>query len=171
VKAYLDATVLIALGSIGELDRLSAFDVEPVVLPGVRGEVTTQPALTALDRAVASGTLDTVPEPSERAIDAAMTMLGETEPSADVHLTAAIWSELDADRPAALVSDDRRLRTVTRGLGATVTGTIGVVVRAVDEGVAPEEAKAMIRRLDDRGLHMTASLRERADEFIDEAGR
>jgi len=39
----------------------------------------------------------------------------------------------------------RRVRTVTRGLGATVTGTVGTVVRSVEEGVLDaEEGEALV---------------------------
>ncbi|WP_254524428.1 DUF3368 domain-containing protein [Natrinema caseinilyticum] len=68
-----------------------------------------------------------------------------------------------------VVSDDRRVRTVARGLGATVTGTIGVIVRATEEGLPESDAKAIVRRLDEHGLHMTAELRDTANELVDEA--
>ena len=68
-----------------------------------------------------------------------------------------------------VVSDDRRVRTVARGLGATVTGTIGVLVRAVEEGLSEADAKTIVRRLDDYGLHMTAELRAGAIDLIESA--
>lgn len=169
MKAYLDATVLIALGTIGELDRVAVFDAEPTVVPAVRDEVTTEPARTALDRAIATGTMTAQARPSETALREAAAILDDPDQSADVELVAAVLDDLEADAPVAVVSDDRRVRTIARGLGATVTGTIGVVVRAVEDGLDPEAGETLIRRLDQHGLHMTASLRERAVELIDEA--
>ena len=73
---------------------------------------------------------------------------------------------------SAVISDDRRLRTVAEGLGVRVTGTIGVVVRAVAEGRLTEgEAKDLVRRLDSRGHHTTGELREKADELIEDVAR
>lgn len=44
-----------------------------------------------------------------------------------------------------------------------MTGTVGVVVRAVDEGCPAEAAHELLARLDAHGLHMTGELRARAD--------
>ncbi|WP_193361366.1 hypothetical protein [Halococcus hamelinensis] len=68
-----------------------------------------------------------------------------------------------------MVSDDRRVRTIADGLGAIATGTVGVVVRAVDEGLPPDDAKDLTRAIDRHGLHMTGELRETADELIEDA--
>ncbi|WP_207891154.1 DUF3368 domain-containing protein [Natrarchaeobius oligotrophus] len=87
-----------------------------------------------------------------------------------MRLIAAVLAHEDADDSVAIVSDDRRVRTVARGLGATVTGTVGVIVRAVEEGLSPNEAKAIVRRVDEHGLHMTAELRDKAIELVDDAG-
>lgn len=50
-----------------------------------------------------------------------------------------------------------------------VTGTIGVVVRAVHGGLAPAPATELGRRIDAHGLHLTGDRREGADEPIDKA--
>lgn len=169
MNAYVDATVLIGLGGLGELDHLAAFDARPVVVPAVRDEVTTEPARTALDRAIEADVLWLGSDPPADVTARAADVLGDPASAADTHLIAALMRELDAGDPVAVVSDDRRVRTLARGLGATVTGTVGVVVRAVREGLDPAEATALIRRLDRSGLHMTASLRERAVGLIEEA--
>lgn len=167
MKAYIDATVLIALGNIGELDRLSVFDAEPVMLSAVREAVTTEPAGTALDQAVASGILSRQPDPPEQRLQGSASILEDPIDTADVHLIAAVLDARSEDRSVAVISDDRRVRTVARGLGATVTCTIGVIVRGVEAGLDPESAKSLIRRLDEQGLHMTARLWDRAFDLID----
>ena len=62
------------------------------------------------------------------------------------------------DLPVGVVSDDRCVRATARRVGATVTGTIGVIVRAVEEELDQEEACTLVRRIDSHGLHMTGSL-------------
>ena len=63
------------------------------------------------------------------------------------------------------------MRTTARGLGTTVTGTVGVVVRAVEVGLDREEAHTLVSQIDSHWLHTTGSLRETAVELIDEAAR
>lgn len=166
-RLYLDATTLIGLGTIGELDLLTAFDGDLVVLPAVREEVTTEPAGTNLKRF-----LDAEPVHADHPGDAArdrqaMALLDEPSANGDVRLVAAVLEHTADDEPVGVVSDDRRVRTVARGLGANVTGTIGVVVRAVVEGLPAEDGTTIVRRLDDHGLHMTAELRETAYELVE----
>lgn len=163
VRLYVDATTLISLGSIGELSLLTNFDAEPVVLPAVSEEVTTEPARTNVKRFVDSEEVKTDDRPAEKYVGEATEILGETEENGDVQIVAAVL----AHEEVAVVSDDRRVRTVCDGLGATVTGTVGVVVRAVEEGMSPEEAKDTVRRVDQHGLHMTAELRETAYDLIE----
>lgn len=164
-EVYVGPTALVALGAIGELDLLTAFDGTPVVLDTVRGEVTTDPAGTNLDRFCAN-------TDAARAIDSdwtddAMAVLNATGATSDVRLLEAVLAatdEPDDDPPVGLVSDDRRLRTVAEGFGATVTGTFGVVVRAASEDryVSATQAKRIVRRIDSHGLHLTGEMREQA---------
>lgn len=165
---YLGATTLIALGRIGELDRLTSFDGRLIALPRIRAEVTTEPARTNLERFIGRAAVETTPS-VDLDDGRAMDVLGEREVNGDVRLVAAVLAHTDADAPVGVVSDDRRVRTVARGFGARVTGTIGVVVRAVEEGLPADEGKAIVRRLDDHGLHMTAELHERAFELLEAA--
>ena len=96
--------------------------------------------------------------------------------ASDVEIIAGVsgpawWAnQADCDPPVAVVSDDRRVRTVAEGLGATVTGTSGVVVRtAVEYELAAKEAKTLVRRIDSGGPHPTGGLREEADGLIEAA--
>lgn len=166
----LDATTLISLGTIGELDLLTTFSGDLVVLPAIQAEVTTEPARTNLERFIETHALTTSEDAAAEHLSAAKTVLDEAETTGDVWLLAAVLGHTAADRPVAVVSDDRRVRTTARGLGATVTGTIGVVVSAVDAGLDPADARRLDDRLDDHGLHMTGSLRAKADDLIAAAG-
>jgi predicted nucleic acid-binding protein len=166
---YVDATTLIALGAVGELELLAAFDGTPVVCSTVRAEVTTEPAATNVARLCGRDDIVTATAIDEDRETQAREILGETETNGDVHLIAAVLSHTDAGEAVAVVSDDRRVRTVADGLGAQVTGTIGVVVRTVEEGMKAEKAKRLLKRLDEHGLHMTATLHRTAEELVEAA--
>lgn len=168
-RIFLDATTLIALGTIGEIEQLMSFTGTLVVLPTVQNEVTTEPAQTNLSRFIAQNAVATADPVVQDRVEQAKEVLGEAERNGDVSLIAAVLAYTAEDRPVGVVSDDKRVRTTARGLGATVTGTVGVIVRAVEEGLDREEAHDLIRRIDSHGLHMTGTLREKADELIDEA--
>lgn len=168
-RLYVDATVLIGLGQVGELGHLTTFETPIVVLPTIQAEVTTQPAAANLETFCTRDRVTTTP-PVTPADDRAMDILGEAAVNGDVRLTGAVLAHTAADESVGVVSDDRRIRTVTDGLGGQVTGTIGVLVRAVEAGLPPAEARELVRRLDTNGLHMTAQLRSKAIDLIDEAG-
>jgi|APHM01.1.fsa_nt_gi Predicted nucleic acid-binding protein, contains PIN domain len=166
MTVYLDATTLIALGSVDELDLLTTFDRDLVVLDLVSEKVTTEPARTALQQFRNITKLGTSKPVEEATIKQARDMLGETAQNGDVALIARAL----ADDTVAVVSDDQRVRTMARTLGATVTGTIGVVVRAVSAGrLTADEGTELVRRLDSHGLHLTGELREQADDLIADA--
>jgi len=169
MRVYVDATTLIALGTVGELDLLGNFDGEVVVLPAVRDEVTTEPARKNVERFVEKDRVTTDDSVSDESLvlEEARGVLGEDEENGDVRIVASVLARGDEDE-TAVVSDDRRVRTVADGFGASVTGTVGVVVRAVHEGISEEEAKETVRLIDENGLHMTAEVREKAYELIEE---
>lgn len=168
-RILLDATTLIALGTIGELELLTSFSGDLVVFPVVEDEVTTEPARTNLDRFTDRHGVVTADDLSIDRLHEAKRVLGAESENGDVYLIAAVLSETAASKPVGVVSDDRRVRTTARGLGATVTGTVGVIVRAVDEGLDPQDAHEIVERVDSHGLHMTGSLRKKAASLIDEA--
>ncbi|MCX2819053.1 hypothetical protein EGH25_06775 [Haladaptatus sp. F3-133] len=163
MRVYVDATTIIALGSVGELQLLRNFDGEVTVPPAVRDEVTTEPARTNLVNFVDSDEVRTELTTSNGSLREAREVLNEDEENGDVQIVACVLEQEDV----AVLSDDRRVRTVSEGFGATVTGTVGVVVRAVREGMSSEEAKDVVRRVDQHGLHMTAELREKAYELVE----
>lgn len=176
MRIFVDATTLIALGTIGELDLLNRFDGEIVVPPAVATEVTTEPAATNLEAVLASNDVDEErtdgpvepPTIDPKYVDRAKSVLDESDQNGDVQLIAEVLRSKGAESQVAIVSDDKRVRTVARGFGARVTGTIGVVVRAVDDGLSAEDGKDLVRRIDEVGLHMTGELRDRAFELIEE---
>ena len=167
---YVDATVLIALGRVGELAKLTAFETPIVVLPTIQSEVTTQPAAANCETFCDRDCVTTSP-PVTPANDQAMDILGESTVNGDVQLIGAVLTHTAADESVGVISDDRRVRTVADGLGGQVTGTIGVLVRAVEAGLSPAEARELVEQLDTNGLHMTAQLRSKAIDLINEAAQ
>ena len=168
-RVLLDATTLIALGTIGELRLLSYLDGELVVPPAVRREVTTEPASTNLDRLFEQPQAREEAPPADWIADAAA-LLDESSETGDVQLLAFVLAHTAEERSIGVVSDDQRVRTTAGGLGATVTGTIGIIVRAVDEGVSTDTGLEILDQMDSHGLHLTGSLRVRAEGLIEDAG-
>jgi predicted nucleic acid-binding protein len=168
---YVDATTLIALGQVEELELLCVFGADVLIPNPIHDEVTSEPAKTGLDAKLHSAQHDLfLTGKNAEYIEKAREVLDAEQDFGDVWLIADVLSHDAVNDAVAVVSDDRRVRTVARGLGATVTGTIGVVVRNVADGeLTADEAKALVRRLDSHGLHMTGELREKAAELIDDA--
>lgn len=171
-----DATALIALGQIGELDLLLCLNQHITLEGEVLDEVSTEPARTNLgeflnqDSVGASrGTGDLFDESAE-AEEKAKDLLGEKEVNGDVRIISGVVRNKNTEDERIIISDDKRVRTVANSLGATVTGTVGVIVRAVEErDMTAEEGKDLVRQVDSHGLHMTGELREKAYELVEEA--
>ena len=173
MEIYVDATTLIALESVGELELLTNFEGDLVIPQAVADEIREERAERNVQRLLRSdsASMKTEANAAGEHQQSAIDVLGDAEWNGDVAIVAAVLRARERDEPIAVVSDDRRVRTVAEGFDATVTGTIGVVVRAVDEGSPPGEAKSLVRRLDSNGLHLTGELRETADRLIDEAAK
>jgi len=86
-----------------------------------------------------------------------------------VALVAVLLAARDDDQEIVLVSADKRLRAIAEGLGATVTSSFGLTVRASidDKYFTVNQAKRVIRRMDHHGVQMTGRLRERAIGEVD----
>jgi predicted nucleic acid-binding protein len=168
-RVFVDATTCIALGAIGELELLTRFTGELLVLLTIENEVTTEPARTNVSRFLDREAVKTTDPAVQDWIQQAKEVLDENEQNGDVSLVAAVLAYTAEGQSVGVVSDDQRVRTTTRGLGATVTGTVGVVIRAVEEGLDREEAYKLVRQIDSYGLHMTGNLRDTAYSLIDAA--
>jgi predicted nucleic acid-binding protein len=168
MRVFVDATPLYNFGQVGELGLFDALDGDLVIPEAVSGEITVEPAATNLDRFLDESNVTTQP-PVEDWLDDARALLDAEATTSDVWLVAGLLAARDSETPAALVSDDRRLRAVADGLGATVTGTFGVVVGASvdDKYFSTTQAKRVIRRTDHHGIQMTGRLRERAIGEVD----
>lgn len=168
MHVYVDATPLYNLGQVGDLDLLNVVDGHLVIPEMVVDEVTVEPAATNLQRFIEENTVETDPDDSAF-LDTAKTLLDADEETSDVHLVAGLLASRDAGEEFGFISEDRRLRAVADGLGATISSTFGIIVRAsLDDKYFPTtQAKRVIRRTDHHGLQMTGQLRERAIGEVD----
>jgi len=170
VRAYVDATVLVALGTVGELDLLCHVPGRIAILPAVTDEVETDPEATNVDRFRERHDV-TVPMPPAEQLERARDVLDRQRTDGDVALVAAVLDHV-GDEDIVVLSDDTRVRNATGGMGATVSGTLGVLVYAVEAGeLPPPDAKSLLERIDDEGLHTTGELRDRTRDLMDEGAR
>jgi len=162
-RIYVGPTALYSLGQVGELSLLDAFDGDIVIPEPVIDEVQVEPTATNLTEYRESD-IDTGVD--EGHVDQAESLLGDSDLGAAVTVLAGVLAHRDKDDRAAVavVSEDRTVRRMAQGLGAEVTSSFGVVVRAAieDKYLKPTQAKRIVRRIDQHGMHLTGELRERA---------
>lgn len=161
-RIYVGPTAVYDLGQVGELSLLDAFEGTVVIPEPVGEEVTTEPASTNLAEFVETNSVETA-TPSE-GLETARNLLGVEGTTAQVAVLAGVLADRDPEdrTAAAVVSEDQRLRRLAEGLSASVTSSFGVVVRAAveDKYLKRSQAKRIVRRMDQHGLHMTGEVRE-----------
>ncbi|WP_231185574.1 hypothetical protein [Haladaptatus sp. DYF46] len=160
-----DATVLIYLGKLGELDRLDSRFDRILVPAAVYEEVVTRgheerysDALSveqASESFLAVRSLeDDTKQRAERIRASAQLGRGESEAIA-----------LALAENARCLTDDHAARTTAESLGAEVGGTIFVLLESLDSGtIGFEEYVSLLDDLTDNGFRMSASLYRRAVE-------
>jgi predicted nucleic acid-binding protein len=167
VWTYVDSTVLIALGSLDELQLLDLVPGEPAVLPAIREEVDDEPEATRVeqssDRCGAA-----VPMPADGDAERARSVLDDPAVTGDVGIVAAVLATAP-DEDVLVLTDDSRLRNIVTGLRAEVSGTLGVLVDTTEAVFPVDEAKRPVERVDETGRHTTGELRDGTRDPIDEA--
>ncbi|WP_226012303.1 hypothetical protein [Halomicrobium salinisoli] len=162
-RIYVGPSTLYDLGQVGELSLLDSFDGDVVIPEAVVDAVDVEPAATNLEGYLSSSDVETATD--EEYAEQARSLLGRPV-GTSVAVVAGVLAHRDPeDRTAvAVLSQDRTVRRLAQGLGAEVSSSFGVVVRATleDKYLKPSQAKRIIRRIDQHGLHMTGELRERA---------
>lgn len=164
-RIYVGPTAVYSLGQVGELSLLSAFDGDVVLPEPVVAESTVEPTATNLDDLL-DGDDATFSTDHAEYLEHAEALLGEKDVGSATAVLAGVLAHRDPDDRAAVavVSEDRTVRRMARGLGAEVTSSFGVVVRATleDKYLSQSQAKRIVRRIDQHGMHLTGELRERA---------
>lgn len=167
-----DASVFITLAEVGLLDQLRSLSGDVVLPTAVQREITDDPAETALERAmtVEARWIRVDDSPDETTLERAAAHLDrqstESGPSGDVALLAHAMVVAEP----VVVTDDKPLRKGCRALSVPVSGSIGVLVRAVERGdIDADEAKENLYAMDEVGARLSASLVRRAERLIDDA--
>lgn len=183
-----DASVLLTLADVGRLELLWGLRGALVVPTAVANEVRSEPAAGLLTDAEARGdvSIDDSGElihsdgeedafPAYREAGAHLgNAPSEIERSSDVSSridgdTALLAVCLAVQNPV-LVSDDKPLRNACKALSVPVSGSIGVLVHAVERGdLSPNEARDSLYAMDAVGARLSASLVRRAERLIEEA--
>lgn len=183
-----DASVLITLADIDKLDCLYGIDETPVVPEAVREEVTSEPASSEVMEAIyETGDLRIDVEDDRyhshwSSFRTAASHLGESFPdepagqwdggeihwSGDVALLARAIEEDDA----VVVTDDKPLRETCKALSVPISGSLGVIIAAVERGdLDADEAKDALVAMDEVGAHLSARLLRKAERIIDETAK
>lgn len=168
-EKFLDATTLIRLGSVDELELLTNGSGDLVVLPAVKSVVETEPARTNLPRFTEIHDIQDAGRAYEQQVSRAISVLVESARNGDVEIIAAVLACREQDRPVGVVSDGQRVRTTANAFGATVTETVGVVVCGVETGISKDDGLDIVERIDPRGLNMTGELRDKPETLIQAA--
>jgi len=164
-----DASVWITLTVVGALEHLYALDGDIVVPAAVSDEVSGEPARSALSNARTNETVHVVP--IDQGVEDAAIQLGAepgSDPGGDSELLALAMERDDS----IVISDDKPLRKTCKTLSIPVSGSIGVLLRAVERGdLDTEVAKDKLYAMDEVGARMSASLIKRAESLIEEANQ
>jgi predicted nucleic acid-binding protein len=189
-RLFVDASVFITLAETDYVDLLDALDGEVVVPRAVAEEIVDEPAASHLDAAnddwlsiadaVECTSMETVEHAaSHLGIDPTDSGPGPTDSGSE---PTGSGSELDFEGDVALlafgtaaenpvvVTDDKPLRDACKALSVPLSGSIGVLVAAVERGrLDPDEAKEALVAMDEVGARLSARLLRRAEKLVEQA--
>ncbi|WP_254525118.1 DUF3368 domain-containing protein [Natrinema caseinilyticum] len=143
----------------------------------VVAEVTSEPAASELENAtgewVTTATLvedgTGIDERADHLETAAIHLDRSSNPEdwgGDVPLLAAALSHEEL----VIVTDDKPLRKTCKVLSIPVTGSLGILIRAVERGdLDPATAKGKLEAMDEVGARLSVRLLRRAERLIDDA--
>lgn len=188
-QLFVDASVFITLAEIDYLDLLDRLDGEVVVPRAVAEEISDEPAASNLDsassdwlrieNAVETAGVERV-EHAASHLDA-KTGFGSDRDDADRDKTyrddafefegdVALLALGTVAANPVVVTDDKPLRKACKALGISLSGSIGVLVAAVEKGVLdPDAAKESLVAMDEAGARLSARLLRRAEKLVDSA--
>lgn len=168
----MDTSAFIALAAIGQGSLLRGLEGRIEVPATVRAEIVDEPAASTLAAAAdrEPGWIRTSSDPPREAVATAAAQLGEETPDGPPPGDVALLAHaLEAEDPV-VVTDDKPLRKTCKALGIPVSGSIGVLIAAVDRGdLDPEAATDALLAMDEAGARLSAGLLRRAERLIDDA--
>jgi predicted nucleic acid-binding protein len=163
-----DASVLITLADTGSVDLLAVLDGSIVVPDLVRQEITSDPAAKTLSDAIADGCVTCPQSVPDTAVEEAASHLGRSDE--ELREDAALLAHALVAGDSVVITDDKPLRQTCKALSIPVSGSIGVLVRAVERGdIDPADATDTLYAMDEVGARFSASLVRKAERLIDDA--
>lgn len=181
-RVYVDASSLITLASIGQEHLLRDLGEQVWVPEAVINEVQRGVAAEAVEGALEDWMKSIAVESHvemrnefEAARQRAASHLdvdldGDAGRGDLALLTLGVHFGLVLDDTVVIVTDDKPLRKTCRALGIPVSGSIGVLIAAVERGdLDPEGAKDALVAMDEVGARLSARLLRRAERLIDQA--
>ena len=196
-QLFVDASVFITLAEIDYVDLLDALDGKVVVPRAVADEISDEPAASHLEAAnedwlrIADALEHLGREPVEHAashLDADIRVGSEDDANdsdGDGHDPEGDSDDSDDDandfegdvallafgttaEDPVVVTDDKPLRKACKALGVSLSGSIGVLIAAVERGsLEADEAKDALVAMDEVGARLSARLLRRAERLID----
>ena len=148
-KVIVNTTPIIALAGIGKLDLLKSLYGKIHIPEAVYNEVKGEPESTILQENLDWICVSSIRDDSQKKMYRAKLHAGEVE-------VMIMAQEQDAD---LVIMDDNAARKTARYLGLTVTGTIGVIVRAKKEHLIASAAD-VITELMENGLYVSDEIRQ-----------
>lgn len=141
IAAVVDSACLIGLERIGRLDLLPAL-VDPIFAPtAVNHEFGSTPAWMKVEHPVDTGMV------------AALRLLVDPGESEAIVLAY--------EKGLRIILDDRKARDVAQRLGVPVTGTVGLLLKAKQEGIIPM-VRPLLDALDAHQFRIGDALRAEA---------
>ena len=156
-KVVVNTTPLIALAEIGELHLLKDLYGEIYIPDAVFEEIKSEPAYTEVR--VASEWIKQVSVNPAGNTDMLSSRLhtGEVE-------VIQYARESDAD---LVILDDQLARRTAKYLGLTITGTLGVIIKAKEKGYV-QSVKPIMDKLIQNGLYISPKVQEDVLKLSDE---
>lgn len=155
-KVVANTTPIIALADIGQLDLLRQLYGEIIIPTAVLDEIISEPARSKVGE---SGWIivESVSNAEQKRLFKSRLHEGEVE----VMLLA---QEQHAD---LVIIDDNAAKKTAKFLGINVTGTMGILIRAKQNGLI-DEVKPLIEELLDKGLYIGQEVVDMVLEAADE---
>lgn len=177
-RFYVDASAFIRLAKIDRAYLLIDLGGDIYVPDAVSTEIQSEPERSWLNelnkgRVIERGTPEWLrgdPDGIDR-LERAASHLGIDDVSeTGINGDVALLSLGMRDESAVIITDDKPLRKTCKTLGIPISGSIGVVISAVERGdLEPEEAKDSLVAMDEVGARLSARLLRKAEQLIDEA--
>lgn len=146
-----DASPIIALADIGELELLKLLYDTIVITDLVRSEIHAElPDWIKISTAYDSKQLQILELELDRGEASAIALALENSDS-------------------RIILDESKGRAVAKRLGLNVIGTLGIIIKAKDKKLI-ESGKSILEKLEEHGFWLSASLKARLLKRLDESG-